>query len=224
MNKIYKNSILLASFLVINGLSLKAQVLVKDIFPGSTGSNPNFLTNANGIVYFAGKDGTTTNSAIFKSDGTAAGTKIVNSSVSLSFVQTFGTIGSTIIFNGGGELFKSDGTDAGTVMVKKLRPSLTSHPGGFKTYKGIVYFSCQEQGLWRTDGTLNGTYKLLDTPLNPSRFTEINGVLYFGTSNGELWKTDGTALGTVMIKDLNPATSFVFLMITRVLLKLSHRK
>jgi ELWxxDGT repeat protein len=210
MKKNYKNFFLIASLSIIGGTT-NAQSLVKDIFPGTTGSNPNFLTNVNGTVYFTGKDGTTTNSAIFKSDGTEAGTKLVNSSVSLSFVQTFGNIGSTIIFNGGGELFKSDGTNVGTVMVKKIRPSLTSHPTGFKTYKDIVYFSCQDPGLWRTDGTLNGTYKLLGTPINPGRFTEMNGILYFGTSNGELWKTDGTVLGTVMIKDLNPATAGVFL-------------
>jgi ELWxxDGT repeat protein len=51
-------------------------VLVKDINPGSAGSNPASLTNVNGILYFAADDGTS-GVELWQSDGTAAGTTLV---------------------------------------------------------------------------------------------------------------------------------------------------
>jgi ELWxxDGT repeat protein len=37
--------------------SVAGTSLVRDIFSGSAGSNPNFLTNVNGTLYFSAKDG-----------------------------------------------------------------------------------------------------------------------------------------------------------------------
>ena len=47
-----------------------------DINPGSTGSDPKFLTNVNGTLYFSADDGTN-GGELWKSDGTAAGTAMV---------------------------------------------------------------------------------------------------------------------------------------------------
>jgi ELWxxDGT repeat protein len=67
--------------------------------------------------------------------------------------------------------------------------------------------------LWRTDGTLNGTWLLKDIYVgpngsNPTNMALCNGVLFFSaasSTNGiELWKSDGTEAGTVLVKDLNP--------------------
>ena len=48
-------------------------VLLKDIFPGSTGSSITNLTIIDGIAYFAANDGTN-GSELWRSDGTADGT------------------------------------------------------------------------------------------------------------------------------------------------------
>ena len=49
---------------------------VKDIFPGETGSNPQYLTAFGGIAYFTANDGGT-GVELWKSDGTEAGTQRV---------------------------------------------------------------------------------------------------------------------------------------------------
>ncbi|MBR9970881.1 ELWxxDGT repeat protein [Magnetospirillum sulfuroxidans] len=51
-------------------------VMVKDICPGSLGSNPTYLLNINGTLYFAASDGTN-GRELWKSDGTAVGTVMV---------------------------------------------------------------------------------------------------------------------------------------------------
>jgi len=51
-------------------------VMVKDIFAGSSGSVPYFLTNVNGTLYFGANNGTN-GVELWKSDGTQTGTVIV---------------------------------------------------------------------------------------------------------------------------------------------------
>src|SRR5205807_403080 len=51
-------------------------VMVKDINPGSLGSFPYHLANVNGTLFFAADDGTH-GTELWKSDGTAAGTVLV---------------------------------------------------------------------------------------------------------------------------------------------------
>ena len=55
--------------------------MVKDIFPGERGyyhytSNPRYLTNLNGTLFFAATDGTN-GTQLWSSDGTSAGTQMV---------------------------------------------------------------------------------------------------------------------------------------------------
>jgi ELWxxDGT repeat protein len=69
--------------------------------------------------------------------------------------------------------------------------------------------------LWRTDGTVAGTFLLKDiypgtTGSSPAYFTNVNGVLYFRANDGvygsELWRSDGTPDGTVMVEDIYPGS------------------
>jgi ELWxxDGT repeat protein len=59
--------------------------------------------------------------------------------------------------------------------------------------------------LWRTDGTVAGTYRLKDG-IFPSSFASYNGKVYFAgydpEAGTELWSTDGTEAGTVRVADL----------------------
>ena len=88
-------------------------------------------------------------------------------------------------------------------------------------FNNVAYFSAQtaENGLelWRSDGTVQGTYLLKDInpgtgSSEPYRFAILNEskLLFFANDNVhgiELWSTDGTEGGTQMVKDINPGSA-----------------
>ncbi|MCS7015330.1 MAG: hypothetical protein NZM42_04325 [Gemmatales bacterium] len=104
--------------------------MVRDIFPGGfftvNSSNPNWLTNVNGTLFFAA-----TNSAgteLWKSDGTASGTVLVrNINPSGSSYPSYLTNVSGLLFFAaddgvnGIELWRSDGSSTGTFLVANIR-------------------------------------------------------------------------------------------------------
>jgi ELWxxDGT repeat protein len=172
-------------------------VLVKDIRTGTDGngnplsSNPAYLTNVNGTLFFRANDGSS-GVELWKSDGTDAGTVLVKDIVTgtngsgtpLGSAPYYLTnVNGTLFFtaydsSSGVELWKSDGTDAGTVLVKDIRTGTDAY--GNPLGSSLAYF------------------------------TDVNGTLFFraddGSSGRELWKSDGTDAGTVMVKDIRTGT------------------
>jgi ELWxxDGT repeat protein len=192
--------------------------LVKDILPGvemapNTGtvqpdsSNPRSLTALNGKLLFIAENAQF-GFAIWKSDGTAAGTTMVR-----SFLNTFDSDHFTILKNEAyfvlsDSLWKTDGTAKGTVNVGGGGFSLQPELGVFK---GQVYFGIRNQ-LWRTNATSNEVklVKTLSSPpndldANPHFFTVVGNQLYFAASgsNGvQIYRTDGTATGTKRVSNV----------------------
>ena len=110
-------------------------IILKDINSGSGGSYPSQCTpidtdgdGEDDTIYFRAGDATRGNE-LWKSDGTSAGTVMVqdfNSGGSSTWLTYLTAIGNTLFFKAddgvnGDELWKSDGTSAGTVMVKDIR-------------------------------------------------------------------------------------------------------
>ena len=157
-------------------------IKLKDFYFGNCNCasyyNPSYLTNINGTLFFQARSGN--NSALWKSDGTTAGTVVIpgTTAIPLSSPDNLVNVNGTLFFAAyvantstnisGKELWKSDGTTA--VFVKDINPGIS---GSF-----------------------------------PDNLTNVNGTLYFKANNGtngyELWKSDGTAAGTVMVKDIYP--------------------
>jgi ELWxxDGT repeat protein len=135
----------------------------------------------------------------------------------------FTKIGTEVYFIGatraGTQLWKTDGTVAGSAVVAVLGPphsaSLTQGPttpqlvaSGNLLYL-FAYVFPFGPGLWRTDGTANGTFLIkLTSTAGPIAMNPVgsNGLLFDLQLRG-LWVTDGTVAGTRAITALG-ATPF----------------
>jgi ELWxxDGT repeat protein len=80
--------------------------LIKDIYPGSSGSDPRGLVNFNGLLFFIADDGTG-HHTLWKSDGTSEGTQPVEGTVASGPLFIFQDV---LFFFAGAELWKSHGT------------------------------------------------------------------------------------------------------------------
>ena len=195
--------------------------MVKDIFNScgnDISSSPGNLISVNGDLYFMANGGLS-GLGLWKSDGTAAGTILLNNSISQA--EEFTNLNEVLYFRAndgvnGIELWKSDGTAAGTMLVKDINSGLDgSGPGNFRNVNGVLYFTADDgvngAELWKSDGTEAGTVLVKDIwsgsdGSGPFELTGVNGLLYFTADDGvngvELWKSDGTEAGTVLVKDI----------------------
>lgn len=127
----------------------------------------------------------------------------------------------------GTELWRTDGTGAGTRMLRDINPTGSSDPLYFAEFGGLVYFVAADesrqanvaqalpgQEIWRTDGSPEGTVRVIDfadleSEGFPSELTVMGNHIYFASDafglGDELWRTDGTAEGTEMVKDISTA-------------------
>lgn len=209
-------------------------IRVKDIRPGSLGSNPNGLIALNGEVYFSANNGVHGNE-LWRSNGTAAGTLLVKDIYA-------GSLGSdpaylvdghgVLMFSAndgitGRDLWKSNGTAAGTVKVLEGASRDTNSDPQLLTKgpNGFVYFTAWQsttgRELWKTNGTATGTMRVKDIRQGniDAGITTIvaNGAeIYFNANNvsegHDIWKTNGTSAGTVKVIELDPENDWGFLM------------
>lgn len=218
--------LLFSSFFIFLSLTATAQlpILVKDINPGASSSNPYFFTpSEDSLLWFTADDGVF-GTEIWRSNGTESGTFLVKDIVQgFSFpthlIAAPGRLYFNLNFSGlGEELWTSDGTEAGTDIVLDIWPgSASSNPNFHCVLDNLLLFSANAlflgHELWKTDGTPGGTSIVKDINPDsgdsyPSYMTNVNGTIFFwaddGTHGSELWKSDGTTAGTMLVKDINP--------------------
>ena len=181
-------------------------IMVKDIHPGSSGSDPSMFTYANGLAFFSADDGAT-GRELWKSDGTAGGTVIVKD---LMRVVGNSNPSNLVSMNGwlyyvandgqhGYEVWKTDGTWAGTQLVKDIRPQhkVGSLPRELVNVNGKLFFAAYDnftiRRLWVSDGSDSGTVMVKDAGtdststepglveymVEPAWLTNVDGTLYF---------------------------------------------
>lgn len=162
-----------------------------------------------GRWYFRAAPGVAAGTQLWTTDGTAAGTRMLQINHQQSGLavdlqgklnggpRTFFGLNGTLLFAGndgaaGTELWRSDGTAAGTSQVLDLWPGeYSSLPGEFTGVGDTVYFrsgvGTRIEKLWRTDGTAAGTRELYapihapDGPLpnSPKDLTQLGDGLAF---------------------------------------------
>lgn len=198
--------------------------LVKDINTSGS-SSPSWLTPIGDILYFSAKGGAK-GRELWRSDGTAPGTKRVKDiypGTTGSSPDGLTEVGGLLYFAAndginGRELWVSDGTTAGTHLVKSIRSGATgSDPSNLTAIGGFLYFSADDgvtgRELWRTDGTSEGTTRVKDVTPGPDG-TQFIGmfllgpIMFFTVYNpvlGEvaLWKSYGSAATTKPFYDMD---------------------
>jgi len=123
------------------------------------------------------------------------------------------------------EIWTSDGTTAGTHMVLDLQPEPWGWSEGimapfagrdlFYFAAGVTDATLDTRQLWRSDGTVEGTFPLTLIPDHPNSphcipMAMVGDELLFactdreGGTGREIWKSDGTLEGTSMVIDMNP--------------------
>jgi len=200
-------------------------VMLKDVYPGSTGSNPKNFTVANNKIFFLANN---TNGAqrLYASDGTDANTIVLKDNIVYGFngERALAVLNDFVYFesdNGSGSgygLWKSDGTLAGTTLVKG-DIIMANFNNNSPVLNNKMYFNVNDNingdELWVTDGTAGGTQLVKNISAagsgEPMYFQVYHNKIYFSARddiNGEeLWVTDGTLAGTQMVKDVVPGVN-----------------
>ncbi|QGJ69924.1 Hypothetical protein PBC10988_16130 [Planctomycetales bacterium 10988] len=189
-----------------------------DTIPGPVGHDGLDYTEINGVAYFGGV--TTIEGgydyALWKSDGTSAGTEVLKVFDDRFQVKYLTNINGTLFFyseegSTGAELWKSDGTSAGTQLVKDINPGGTTSLGiepYFTNVNGTLFFTADDGStgieLWKSDGTSAGTELVKDIKAGtsssfPSALVNHNGTLLFSIPGEGLYSSDGTSAGTQLL-------------------------
>ncbi len=169
---------------------------------------------------------------IWVSDGTESGTAKLVSADGTLFQDLWGftRLSDKVYFrykekSTGEEIWVTDGTVSGTKIVKDLNegagsgiqgnfPKNSMEMGGYLYFEG--YQDNNNYGLFRTDGTENGTTLVSNNCYGNGRFEGaivIDNVMYFQILSktipigSELWRSDGTSNGTYLISDIKKGTS-----------------
>jgi ELWxxDGT repeat protein len=152
---------------------------------------------------------------VWRSDGTPAGTVRIASQAGRMRVLNAGGTGTEVYFQVSRmrslDLWRSDGTAEGTVQVARLPQVLgldwdLPETPPVRLGDRVCFATFKPRGseeMWCTDGTQEGTVKLLDAQQFSGRAWKVIDrnlyvVAYGGFGHG-LWRTDGTPGGTVRL-------------------------
>ncbi len=154
----------------------------------------NYLDYATGLGYFIGFNDhlyfSTVDfcwsSGILRTDGTAAGTNKI-SGASFEWHPTARCIsGGHLYYGGGNWLRRINGVTGDDEPVKEG----LWHPRHMADLNGILIFSQNGTGLWRSDGTAEGTYQIGDVE-GIAEIHSDGAYAYIGANHG-IWRTNGT--------------------------------
>lgn len=189
--------------------------------------DPAELIEFSGKLYFTADDGIS-GRELWTSNGTAAGTNQVfdiQPGPAGSVPEELTVAAETIFFRAddgitGVELWMSDGSPNNTKQVKDiynfLDLNLGSNPQSLTEFGEELFFIAEsllsDLGLWKSDGTEDGTVRLADIRgVESTELTVLGDLLFFTSDDGEtgveLWKTDGSRPGTVLVADLREGAS-----------------
>jgi trimeric autotransporter adhesin len=158
---------------------------------------PPFLVKSKNVLYFHARPNLTDGHALFKTNGTVAGTQLVADTYRPQKPNDFAKIGNTLYFishaTANESLWKTDGTGAGTFLVTGMR-----YIDELITMNGVLYFAGGVQkpdgffwDIYLTDGTPAGTvpmnFKGGKNTLPIQKLTIMQNKIFFVNNYTELW-------------------------------------
>jgi ELWxxDGT repeat protein len=201
--------------------------LVRDLTPGPESSTPTSLLDVNGILYFgAGKPLWHTD--LWRTDASEGAVLVTRFEPFVSWYTFWITLKGVI----GGKaivetdhfvtsccrsigLYSSDGAGSGTALLAATGYSVTyfyqQYSGEFEPFGDFMYF-VDQGGLWRTDGTKQGTSLFKAFPNSPT-FFKLSGLTVVGNKlrfmagvapSLQQWQSDGTEVGTAVVQSTDP--------------------
>ncbi|WP_460219800.1 ELWxxDGT repeat protein [Psychroserpens sp. MEBiC05023] len=189
--------------------TINGTVINQDVFNGSSSSDPRYLLESQGLLYFLAGN----SPSLWSTDGTNRTLiKSFGSTFAVDMIEKNGLIYISLIDTNNLDslLWVSDGDIEGTT-------NLATHKSinDITVTDNYTFFSTQEVlngeiELWKTDGSIAGTQLVKDIGIGYSSIP--HGLIAFGDSvifsaftneNGrELWISDGTESGTTLLKDI----------------------
>ena len=179
-----------------------------------------WMTAVGDVVYFSAN---TNNGGerLWRSDGTPAGTyPLLTGADDPWQPRAITNLNGTLMFmahNAAGVgLYRSGGTAGTTTLVRQVVNQFGDLDGWYNSVasNGVMYFGAPYGGVWRSDGTTEGTFLIKDTGsfgTDPNsapggHAVARDGRVYFtswetGLNSVALWVTDGTREGT---RNLSP--------------------
>jgi ELWxxDGT repeat protein len=165
-------------------------VLVKDIQSGSDSSFIFCCVPFAGKLFFTRHDDVANTDLLYKTNGTAAGTKPFRDHDGHLIEGNIGgltVVGPRLFFGFNENLWRSDGTSAGTRKISDIRPGQIVGVGSTAFIGG--YWQ-----LWASNGTAASTRLVKDVVATDLH--NVNGTLFFISDDSQPWTSDGTTSGT----------------------------
>ncbi|GMU63903.1 MAG: hypothetical protein AMXMBFR36_01770 [Acidobacteriota bacterium] len=197
--------------------------MVSDLVPGPQSSEPSLLRAVGSQLYFVATEAMTRRRRLWTSDGTEAGTHAlfgefpdpipghIYSILPASGVVYVSTDNSQL------QLWRTDGSIAGTSLLHsnlgfpasfELPATQRVLADGSLVFQGCEFSPDQDCELWRTDGSVAGTTRIVDLAPGgsssfPAGFQLVGTEVWFQASSTpgqpKLFRTDGTPSGTDQI-------------------------
>lgn len=197
----FNNSLIFTPFDSIYGYELwisdgseQGTHLIRDINPGTANTTVISPLKVNNLMFFGTDDGIH-GTELWKTDGTEAGTSLVKDihPSGSGFIRSIGEFKGIYFFVAddgihGWELWRSDGTDGGTYLFLDAWPGeLSGSVCSFISPGNKFCFTTGDENravhLWTSDGTPEGTEKVVNWPSlkinNTGKFVLLNNSIYF---------------------------------------------
>ena len=188
--------------------------LVADINRSEPSSDPEWLAEHQGQLFFVAPGVGSLRKEIWRSDGTSEGTFAVTASDDSLIPWRLTSAGGWLFYlKESKELWRTDGTAAGTIPLIQDKDL-----GEIEAFRGQAVFPYSDGlgdfDIWRSDGTPQGTGKAVGLPAahTPLHLTAVGNDLYFVTdslSEGiprlRLWRWDGTSAGATELAQIPDA-------------------